>query len=375
MRRVSIENKGNNDSNGASPAAHQKQPYYSINAMVSQKEIECWDNGNTHQTSNKMPSTSIAKTHRPQQQKQQQKQKQRAPKKLSAEFNISLIDEQHSSPGVICTIAPISSPPVRSNSSRSIMMSSSRHQSSSSVIASSRMTPPKSILRRATSERITSITTPSVSAAAPSPACSTATASACRTSSAIKSTQIVSSNRDLVSNVTTPQQITTRPNLTKQQSNQSVHFPPSSSIITATHVRPRTNSDEVPELYYSNQDIRRNKRERALRQLNEKKAKIVAEQKEALKNGTLFATSSSMSGTTAATSSTTGNSTASSTKQKEKLPHDNSFWRTKVGRRWQKKSSPSDASNASPVPSPSCMPENIDGSYQRKIGKVNNIGT
>ena len=288
MRRVSIENKSNINGNGVPPAAHQKQqPYfYSINAMVPQQELECWDNSNT----SKMPSSiSMAK---PQQQHPKQKQ-QRAPKKLSAEFNISSIDEQHSSPGVRCTAL------TRSNSSRSVMMS--RQQS----VATSRTMPPKSILRRANSERApASIATPSASMAAPSPACNAAASSACRTLSAIKATQgnsnrSLASDRSSANNITTTQP-PTRPSLTRQQSQQSVHFPPSSSMITATHVRPRTNSDEVSELYYSNQEIRRNKRERALRQLNEKKAWIVAEQKEALKNGTLFPTSATS--TTAATS-------------------------------------------------------------------------
>eukprot|EP00584_Thalassiosira_punctigera_P004828 CAMPEP_0172526482 /NCGR_PEP_ID=MMETSP1067-20121228/1404_1 /TAXON_ID=265564 ORGANISM="Thalassiosira punctigera, Strain Tpunct2005C2" /NCGR_SAMPLE_ID=MMETSP1067 /ASSEMBLY_ACC=CAM_ASM_000444 /LENGTH=298 /DNA_ID=CAMNT_0013310013 /DNA_START=49 /DNA_END=945 /DNA_ORIENTATION=+ len=82
----------------------------------------------------------------------------------------------------------------------------------------------------------------------------------------------------------------------------SVRFPSSSSVVTAVHTRPRTHILDVPSLYYSPHDTRRFKRE--YRQLL--RSQTVARERMEWNS-----------------------------RQKVDHPqHDNSFWRSKVGRRW-----------------------------------------
>lgn len=88
----------------------------------------------------------------------------------------------------------------------------------------------------------------------------------------------------------------------------SVHFPPESSIITAVHIRPRTYRLDVETLYYSSKDIRHFK----------------AEYKRYLYVRAL------------------ARETMGTRRQRH---HDNSFWRTKVHRRWHGSSSPSTMRN------------------------------
>lgn len=96
---------------------------------------------------------------------------------------------------------------------------------------------------------------------------------------------------------------------------RKVHFPRSSSIVTATYTRPRTHVIDVPTLYYSPEDVRRFKRDyrRSLR------AQGIARE---LRSG--------------------NNGHQAGEHQKH---HDNSFWRSKVGGRWYG-SSPESSSGA-----------------------------
>lgn len=60
--------------------------------------------------------------------------------------------------------------------------------------------------------------------------------------------------------------------------NNSVHFPPSDSMITATHTRPKTHILDLRTLHYSDYEIRRFKRE----DKREKKAERAQEQEDSL---------------------------------------------------------------------------------------------
>lgn len=97
----------------------------------------------------------------------------------------------------------------------------------------------------------------------------------------------------------------------------SVQFPVATSIVTATHTRPRTHILDIPSLYYSPQDTRRFKRE----------------YKELLRSQ--IGARKRMERNSRHKCEISGNNTAiESRSSRRQSQHDNSFWRSKVGRRW-----------------------------------------
>lgn len=102
---------------------------------------------------------------------------------------------------------------------------------------------------------------------------------------------------------------------------RSVHFPPATSVVTSVRTRPRTHVLDVPSLYYSPEDTRRFKRE--YRQLL--RSQTAARERMEWNSRQKLDGSSEDVG------------------KRPQPQHDNSFWRSKVGRRW---SSTATASNS-----------------------------
>lgn len=116
----------------------------------------------------------------------------------------------------------------------------------------------------------------------------------------------------------------------------SAHFPPGDGVEAAVYFRPRTHILDVPHLYYSPQDIKRFKRE--YRQL----VRVQAMARDRLERNSL---------------QQHGDGGGSIGMQAPRQHHDNSFWRSKVTRRWSapSTSTPSVSPTASsPSPSSSC---------------------
>lgn len=133
----------------------------------------------------------------------------------------------------------------------------------------------------------------------------------------------------------------------------TVHFPSEpSSIVTAVHTRPRTHALDVPLLYYTSQEVQRFKRNRKQSKLAESTEGNHSRQ-ESL--GRLLDVCCAISGVIG------GEGT------KKKL--DNSFWRSKVQRRWSHAASLYHDSNSavSLSSSHSCNNRSIEESNQHEV--------
>mmetsp|Transcript_38978 Transcript_38978/g.81557 ORF Transcript_38978/g.81557 Transcript_38978/m.81557 type:complete len:322 (+) Transcript_38978:94-1059(+) len=118
---------------------------------------------------------------------------------------------------------------------------------------------------------------------------------------------------------------------TQTMHRRSVHFPTSTSVVTDVRTRPFTHILDVPALFYSPQDTRRFKREyrKLLRSQIVERERMEWNNREKVDNDS--------DGSTVLEASRS---------RQQPQQHDNSFWRSKVGRRWS--SSPSSAGATSP---------------------------
>ena len=113
---------------------------------------------------------------------------------------------------------------------------------------------------------------------------------------------------------------------------KSVHFPDSYSVVTSIFTRPYTSLVDIPTLYYSVDDLKRFKQEFRMERITSRRRAMMMK---STSSGSLTKMEKEFTSSHQSPSVVPHDESSSSpSSYVSPQPHDNSFWRSKISRRW-----------------------------------------